>query len=314
MLNGRFLRSEEDIVERVIRGSWIPEQGEYRFDLRTRLCSFGLVMESEHTAFRLRGLTRPMTELIDIGFVLEGEVEMTTGGKTHVFAAGSIYVIPSWNPPEVLVRTGVKHLLVRISRERLRDRGVRSVEKFARFDPDSALAPLLRVVALEYLRLPPTLGKFAQSSADRVLEDLIVGMLLETGGFRYDPADINAGIRARALSIIAAEHRDPELDPGGVAERMRMSLRQLQRVFQDEKPGLSERIGQARVRSAAEMLSAPGAADLSVNEIARRVGFGTGFRLRAALRREFNSTPSEYRRGIDTLPGDFDEPKTVIVK
>jgi quercetin dioxygenase-like cupin family protein len=43
-----------------------------------------------------------------ITFILEGELEMTIGGKTYLMAAGTVHVIPSTMPHSAVARTDCK--------------------------------------------------------------------------------------------------------------------------------------------------------------------------------------------------------------
>ncbi|AHW63049.1 Putative transcriptional regulator, AraC-family [Corynebacterium glyciniphilum AJ 3170] len=87
---------------------------------------------------------------------------------------------------------------------------------------------------------------------------------------------------------------DQRLTVGQLAGHARMSPRTFARRFTEET-GLSPArwLARERVRRCQELLEST---DLTVDTIAQRVGFGTGATLRARLRAEAGTTPSDYRR------------------
>jgi AraC-like DNA-binding protein len=104
---------------------------------------------------------------------------------------------------------------------------------------------------------------------------------------------IRAEIFREAAAIVDAEFwRDLVVED--VAERVASSPRQLRRAFA-EVGGMTFRsfLTEVRMRRAAALL---GATDDHVKEIARRVGYREAGAFTKAFRREYDTTPSEYRK------------------
>ncbi|MEU0497813.1 helix-turn-helix domain-containing protein [Mycobacterium sp. NPDC006124] len=109
---------------------------------------------------------------------------------------------------------------------------------------------------------------------------------------RHLPVQDNAS--TAATRAWAAAHLDEDLTVERLARRAHMSARTFNRRFRDETgqaPGAW--IRQRRVDFARELLES---GDLSVEEVARRAGLGTGGNLRHQLRRGLGLSPSGYRK------------------
>lgn len=92
----------------------------------------------------------------------------------------------------------------------------------------------------------------------------------------------------------ALDHLDEPLSIGQLARHARMSERTFCRRFREEtgqSPGMWVRA--RRVELARELLETR---DLSVDEVARRAGLGSGGNLRHHLRRGLGMSPSSYRK------------------
>lgn len=103
-----------------------------------------------------------------------------------------------------------------------------------------------------------------------------------------------AGSSTAAAREWALTHLDAPLDLAAMAREARMSVRTFTRRFRDET-GLSPAawLIQQRVEHARLLLETT---DVSVDEVARRAGFGTAVSLRAHLRAAVGVSPLAYRR------------------
>lgn len=103
------------------------------------------------------------------------------------------------------------------------------------------------------------------------------------------PEDTTVGARAWAL-----EHLDEILDVARLAREARMSVRTFNRRFREEtgrSPGAW--LAEQRVDHARHLLEST---DLTVDDVARRAGLGTGASLRQHLRAAVGVSPLAYRR------------------
>lgn len=92
-------------------------------------------------------------------------------------------------------------------------------------------------------------------------------------------------------------HGDLTLD--GVAGRLGMSPRTLQRRLRDEATSLSDLVDQVRRTMATHLLSAP---ETGIAEVAYAVGFSEPAAFHRAFKRWTGRTPAEFRRPADKAP------------
>jgi AraC-like DNA-binding protein len=102
-------------------------------------------------------------------------------------------------------------------------------------------------------------------------------------------------LRAQAVAHIAAFRDSPQLSPQQIARSLRISVRQLQRAFEEAGTTVAAEIRRQRLDSAIEMLTAAEFDGLTVSEIAARAGFRNDAELRRALSSWMGATPSELR-------------------
>ncbi len=95
-----------------------------------------------------------------------------------------------------------------------------------------------------------------------------------------------------AVSIVEQEY-DSELSLGDLARRLATSRRQLQRAYTEiGRTTFRDHLTGVRMQRAAEML---GRRELSVREVASRVGYRQPAQFAKAFRRALGAAPSAYR-------------------
>ena len=119
-------------------------------------------------------------------------------------------------------------------------------------------------------------------------------LLLET--FRQDFDDV---ARVQVTLRVNGQAR-PRLTPAVVAARLSVSLRHLQRAFENADQSVAHAIARRRAESAALMLVSPTASGHTMQQIAHDCGFSSAFELRAAFREHYAMLPSEYRNDART--------------
>ncbi|MFT4135461.1 helix-turn-helix domain-containing protein [Microbacterium sp.] len=100
----------------------------------------------------------------------------------------------------------------------------------------------------------------------------------------------------QAGAIMAARCADPHLRAEDVAHELSISLRQLERSFRAHGTTIVAELRRARVRQALTLLQRGDGRQLTVDQIARLVGFGTGSSLARAFRAERLEPPRHWRR------------------
>ncbi|MEU1511581.1 helix-turn-helix domain-containing protein [Streptomyces sp. NPDC005811] len=136
--------------------------------------------------------------------------------------------------------------------------------------------------------------------ANKVARRCVVPPFRDGGQAQYieQPVPEAGPASTAATRAWALEHLDEPLTLADLAAHARMSLRTFARRFQDEvgvSPG--RWLIQQRVVHARQLLEA---SDLSVDQIAGRVGFATGASLRQHLHAAIGVSPQAYRRTFQT--------------
>ncbi|MHC3467248.1 GlxA family transcriptional regulator [Streptomyces sp. 7R007] len=136
--------------------------------------------------------------------------------------------------------------------------------------------------------------------ANAVARRCVVPPFRDGGQAQYieQPVPESGAASTAATRAWALEHLDEPLTLADLAAHARMSLRTFARRFHDEvgmSPGrwlIQQRVGRAR-----HLLEA---SDLTVDQIAGRVGFATGASLRQHLHAAVGVSPQAYRRTFQT--------------
>jgi AraC-like DNA-binding protein len=286
----------DDDLRRLAAGLRVPQNAVFHFSAQVRALGEISVTLSTQSALQLLGEHVDTQGLVYIGFLMSGTMRLGMKGRRgDTFGPSAAYAVPNWHDFELETTDMTRGLMVRIPEYRLRDRGIHV--RADRFDSSAmgSLGAPLRAFAAATTNIAWKPSEAGLIVAERTFEDLLVGMFLETEGYAMDAADLRAGLRARAISQISAGHREPGLNPTAVALRLNVSLRHLQRAFEESTMTITGEINRCRTDSAALLLSAPGAEALTVTDIAERSGFRSAFELRSSFKSRFGMLPSEYR-------------------
>lgn len=98
-----------------------------------------------------------------------------------------------------------------------------------------------------------------------------------------------------ALAVLSTRYADAGLTSQSVADAVRLSKRQLERIFADHGTTIRGTLRQIRLQHARAMLSSADYGAMSTGWIAQHVGFSSASSLARALRDAGHGTPSELR-------------------
>lgn len=152
----------------------------------------------------------------------------------------------------------------------------------------TALAAFVRSVLHSELDAMPYHERVALRSS---LESLVLATLQSAKTPRTDQAVDT--VYLRAMEAIRQLHRNPLLTVDDVAQRIGVSRRTLQRAF-DGGHGVREWITRMRLDDALTHLRVE--TELSIDECARRAGFGSSVAMRRAVKSATGCSPTEYRK------------------
>lgn len=292
----------DEVLHAVSRAFQVRESAPIRLEIdRSRLGAF-TIASIAMSEMRVRELPFARANTVHVAFVMEGAVTMTArDGGTVVLGPGDVSLISNWSLFDVTCRAGTRVLHVLVPGAFLRERGVRVRPARFRLEGPRSLAGPLLAFARSVVDQVWTPTPAAARVAERTLEELLVGFLLESEDAHLDRQDLRAQLRRRALDEVVSRHHDPGLNPTVLAGALGVSLRHLQRSFEGSGLTIAQHITRQRLRSAELLLASPGADALTVAEVARSAGFASPFELRSAFRAAFGMLPSEYRASRATL-------------
>ncbi|WP_374945491.1 helix-turn-helix domain-containing protein [Agreia sp.] len=289
----------DERVDLLACGFWTQVSSVFHFDSQQRVLGRTQVMQSTQSALRVRGRDEQSAGLVHIGFILNGGCEIGPDEHASVqMGRGGVYVVPDGGSYNLTAPGPTRSLSIRMPEQTLHDRGIRLTHNKFRAGDNSSLGPPLREFAAAIADVSWRPSRPGLLVAERTVEDLIVGMFLESAGYSMDAEELRLGLRERALAVINEKHRDPTLNPLAVAMYLGVSLRHLQRAFQDSDSSVAVSIARARSATAALFLSSPRTVSLTLNELSARSGFASTFEFRSAFKQHYRVLPSEFRLGV----------------
>lgn len=250
---------------------------------------------------RRSGRLDALPELLFLNLQLGSAFSFEQGSDGRV-GTGDLFVIDSREPFTLDCAHRVDQVCVAIPRERI---GARLLY------PDRAGGTLLRghepaaVLLADAIRSGERIATLPGGDGDdgapvlwseHVIE-LLAYALNQHHGAESPSADLfREGLYRSACSAIEREFPDAEFRPGRLAKRLRVSLRLLQRVFNEHGDGIMRRVRARRIALACDLLGDPRHAHKTVTEIALAVGFIDLPHFSRAFSAATGRSPSAWRR------------------
>ncbi|MFD4181700.1 helix-turn-helix domain-containing protein [Rhodococcus sp. NPDC058514] len=133
---------------------------------------------------------------------------------------------------------------------------------------------------------------------ERAIVDLCLAVVHQSTGEAQVRDEIGLRNRARATEFIESNFTDPTLTIGQVASSINVSPRYLQKLFEAEEHSVYELIRRRRVRWGVGLLTDPGAAHLTISQVALRSGFVGLSQFSRAVRDITGASPRGIRRQV----------------
>jgi AraC-like DNA-binding protein len=229
----------------------------------------------------------------DVMFTLNLEGERVFKDETRL-RAGQGRVVLEAGPGGATIMAPTRHISLMVPRRRLSARALAGKSRVIPAGNDALELLRSYAVALEHT---PLLTPVVQDLAVAHVYDLVTMLLGATG----DDAALarRRGVpAARLVAIkndIAAHMTVANLSAGVVAQRHRISLRYLYRLFEDEGTTFGTFVLEIRLAHAERLLTDPRYAARSVGTIAYDAGFSDLSYFYRAFRRRFGATPADLR-------------------
>lgn len=160
----------------------------------------------------------------------------------------------------------------------------------------SRLNPLVFNYMVNLIRQMPRLEADSAVRAVEVFKELLAASLNEM--LRDSPvpmSEYRAACRIRIKAFIEQHLGDPALNPAFVAHAMKLSVRYINKIFEDERSSLGRFIWQRRIERCAAQLRDPAFAHLSVSAIALEQGFNDLSHFSRSFKARFGLAPRDYR-------------------
>ncbi|MET8317471.1 AraC family transcriptional regulator [Rhodococcus erythropolis] len=275
----------------------VPDEEQFHFRLET--CEIGAV-----TASRIHlspCLAEPGavidSDVVNLSLILRGSQRVRSPQRRQVFRPGQIVSQVGWNRHQGLNETVCESMLLRIDHAALVERGCRISADSLHFGPDSATTTTHALSALVKATLhgqsltdsptPPAVGN--------AMLELIVGLHHESLDYRGSSVELDAGLHARATTLIGTSYRDSDVTPALLAGRLGVTLRRLQRAFEKAGTTVATEIRTLRTEYAAGLLHDRSTPSMPLTDVARAAGFASVGELRRAIRTEYDLTPTQLR-------------------
>jgi AraC-like DNA-binding protein len=266
------------------------------------------------------GRARPMVRLTGSGYItertglevarqrhhfhaavihLDGQPRIETRSGTVQVRPGDVSILSSMNTARFGVESRFDHIIIPLP-QRFPWAQVVAPEKVV-----PASNPMRNIVfdsvASNYAqadRLSPS----AAAMLGNNLAELMFAMVFEEPVHIATSTSLRAALFDRASRIISSRVHDPDLHPTGVAQQLGVSLRVLQRIFQDNGATVAQRITMSRIDKSSTMLVEERMRTWTITQIA----FACGFRDLTTFERAFSTlkgmTPTAWRRARSALP------------
>ena len=235
---------------------------------------------------------------IKLGLQLSGYSVITQDGRDAALAPGDFALYDTTRPYALDFDSAFRMFVVMFPVEALRfDRGrLRSVTA-SRFSGRHGLGGIVS----GFLRsLSDALDEDALTNR-LPLADAVFDLLTAALGERMDaaagtPEEVRPrAVLARHEALIADHLGDADLTVAGVAAAHHMSVRALQKLFEEREATASGWIRRARLDASRKALGNPSLAENPIAAIGARWGFADAAAFARSFRHEFGATPSEYR-------------------
>ncbi len=160
----------------------------------------------------------------------------------------------------------------------------------------STLGRGLSALLSSLLAEPSEPGPYAGYLAERLIAEMVFGVLLEAAAPHVGHPGRESPPIDRARALLLAQRGDPQFNVAALAEDMHLSLRSLHRIFAAENSTPADELRGARVDLARELITDATHAALGIEEIAKYSGFHDAAGLRRALAWAGLPSPRVLRR------------------
>ncbi|TFD20884.1 helix-turn-helix domain-containing protein [Cryobacterium sp. TMT4-10] len=245
-----------------------------------------------------RAIARNDPGFIKLGLQVRGYSVISQDDRDAALAPGDFAIYDTSRPYVLDFAESFEMFVVMFPAELIRfDRSLLSTLTASRFSGRSGLGAITSSLLREMSRqldAEPLVGDF--SLGDAVL-DLVTASLAERLGPDgvTDEDSRRRSLLVRIETYIAANLSDSDLSVAEIAAAHHVSVRYLQKLFEEQHETVSGWIRHRRLEQCRKDLSNPAFADRTVGAIGSAWGFPGAASFSRAFRQEFGLTPSDFR-------------------
>lgn len=240
---------------------------------------------------------RPDSESVRVHFFESGELRYrdarSTDADAALISAGQALI--STDPATLEVTSREEYRVTSIAIPRATVTGVGLDPPALQHIPATSalLDPIAGFISRAALITDIEATGFSRYYFERLLQEMVLSLLIDSASAHHLPRPSETF--ALAMAIIAAQYADPALSAHNMAAELKMSLRQLERVFRERGTTLTGEVRRARLEQAVTLLRDTDYRSLTIDEIGRYVGFSGGSSLARALSRDGWAPPARIR-------------------
>ncbi|CAL9334742.1 Transcriptional activator NphR [Streptomyces sp. enrichment culture] len=241
---------------------------------------------------------------IGVGTLSRGSAILSYGGKSAVCPRGALFVVDLAEPWRIGCSEDARlhvFLLPRVLFGRLTENDLGQmwgVHTTADHSVVDLLAPLLVAAAESAGTHPPHIGHGIAGSIVDLLCIVAAGTATGRGASDGERASGHGGMADRIRQFVSENLQDPALGPELVAERHRVSVRYVHKVFTTQGTTLSRWIRERRLHECRRELARAGGTGpaVPVSTVARRWGFTNASHFSRNFRARYGVSPVEWQR------------------
>ena len=292
-----------DLISRNVNPMRIEPVGQCPLSGQVRAQTIGNLTVAETTVGEIRALhtraevARTRSHVYAACVNLDGEARINRRGEQIDLQKGDIFITDSRHEFALDFERPGRRLQILLPTSWLDNRVTRPELLSGIVLRDLSLGRLWASHLATGFTIASTFSPAAATLFVRHSVELLTQALEENHSSQPAPSEAaRAAIYLHACHMIALRCGDPELGPDKIARELGLSTRSLIRLFAERNQTVMRRIFNERIRQAAKLLSAPGAAHRSITEIAFACGFNDASHFGRTFAAEMHMTPSQWRR------------------
>ncbi|WMY09562.1 AraC family transcriptional regulator [Paraburkholderia phenoliruptrix] len=239
-------------------------------------------------------------DFLFIKFILGGAAIFEQNGDHQRFYPGRVVVIDPARSFVEAVDDGTRLLVVTCPKSALRERGY--CNQLPHWIAPDICSPNVKVVS-DMVRIMAS----HRQTVDGGMCARLSGQLLDLMDILIDAepqsrlAGASMAARHRVKHYIAEHIGKEGLDATTIADGVRLSINQINRLFRDEGTSLMRYLWHQRLSAAHKLLGTSRQGPLRIDEIAWRCGFSSAAHFSRLFRQRYGVSPREWRRQAASL-------------